>query len=39
MPVTIISAATSPVLNVLGEELRPLRGGWRSASDRLLNNH
>lgn len=24
MPVTIISAASSPVLNVLGEELRPL---------------
>src|SRR6201995_224405 len=24
MPVTITSAATSPVLNVLGEELRPL---------------
>jgi quercetin dioxygenase-like cupin family protein len=37
MPVTIISAATSPVLDVLGEELRPLTPAVRELSVQVFD--
>jgi mannose-6-phosphate isomerase-like protein (cupin superfamily) len=37
MPVTITSAATSPVLNVLGEELRPLTPAGQTLSVEVFD--
>jgi mannose-6-phosphate isomerase-like protein (cupin superfamily) len=37
MPVTIINAATSPVLNVLGEELRPLTPAGEGLSVQVFD--
>jgi hypothetical protein len=37
MPVTITSAATSPVLNVLGEELRPLTPAGQGLSVEVFD--